>query len=115
MEHDVEAREVEHEVEARAVEAPQQHQYMTSTVAVQADNTVIHGEDLVDDSTCSYLSTLNNNHLIFPMNNEIDIYVNQNLKDKICNLAYVNLALLLNKNFDVPSEQKMNALTVLIL
>ena len=113
LEHDVEAREVEHEVEARAVEAPQQHQNMTNTVAVQADNTVINGEDFVNDCTCSYSSTLNNNPLIVPMNNEIDIYVNQNLKDNIWNLAYVNLALLLNQNFDVPSEQKMNALTVL--
>jgi hypothetical protein len=34
-------------------------------------------------------------------------------KEKIWGLQYINLALLLHQNFDVPSEPKMNSLTVL--
>ena len=45
--------------------------------------------------------------------NETDLFISQSLKEKIWGLQYINLALLLHKNFDVPSEPKMNSLTVL--
>jgi hypothetical protein len=45
----------------------------------------------------------------------IDLFISQSLKEKIWGLQYINLALLLHQNFDVPSELKMNRLTVLTL
>jgi hypothetical protein len=37
----------------------------------------------------------------------------QSVKENIWGLQYINLALLLHQNFDVPSEPKMNSLTLL--
>ena len=48
-----------------------------------------------------------------PLCNETDLFISQSLKEKIWGLQYINLALLLHQNFDVPSEPKMNSLTVL--
>jgi hypothetical protein len=45
---------------------------------------------------------------------ETDLSISQRLKEKIWGLQYINLALLLHQNFDVPSEPKMNSLTVCI-
>lgn len=84
----------------------------TATIGIQADNTVINGEDFTIDSTpVSY--NINNDPLIVPMNNDIDLFVSQNVKEKIWGLQYVNLALLLQQNFDIPNETtKSNCLTV---
>ena len=48
-----------------------------------------------------------------PLCNETDLFISQSLKEKIWGFQYINLALLLHQNFDVPSEPKMNSLTVL--
>jgi hypothetical protein len=48
-----------------------------------------------------------------PLCNETDLFISQSLKEKIWGLQYINLVLLLHQNFDVPSEPKMNSLTVL--
>jgi hypothetical protein len=48
-----------------------------------------------------------------PLCNETDLFISQSLKEKILGLQYINLALLLHQHFDVPSEPKMNSLTVL--
>ena len=89
----------QHRPEAQLAATP------TCNVAIQADNNVINGEDFV-------ASTINNDPLLVPMSNEIDIFVSQNLKEKIWNLQYINLVLLLPQNFDVPNEPKVNGLTV---
>ena len=47
-----------------------------------------------------------------PLCNETDLFISQSLKEKIWGLQYINLALL-HQNFDIPSEPKMNSLTVL--
>jgi hypothetical protein len=57
--------------------------------------------------------TINNDPLVVPLCNETDLFISQSLKEKIWGLQYINLALLLHQNFDVPSEPKMNRLTVL--
>ena len=84
----------------------------TCNIAVQADNNVINGEDFLSDNT-HIANNISNDPLIVPMNNEIDLFVNQSMKEKIWGLQYVNLALLLHQNFDVPNEPKVNGLTVL--
>ena len=48
-----------------------------------------------------------------PLCNETDLFISQSLNEKIWGLQYINLALLLHQNVDVPSEPKMNSLTVL--
>ena len=48
-----------------------------------------------------------------PLCNETDLFISRSLKEKIWGLQYINLALLIHQNFDVPSEPKMNSLTVL--
>jgi len=84
----------------------------TATIGIQADNTVINGEDFTIDST-PVSCNINNDPLIVPMNNDIDLFVSQNVKEKIWGLQYVNLALLLQQNFDIPNETtKSNCLTV---
>lgn len=82
----------------------------TNTIGVQADNNVINGEDFISENTPL---TINNDPLVVPLCNETDLFISQSLKEKIWGLQYINLALLLHQNFDVPSEPKMNSLTVL--
>jgi hypothetical protein len=57
--------------------------------------------------------TINNDPLVVPLCNETNLFISQSLKEKIWGLQYINLALLLHQNVDVPSEPKMNSLTVL--
>ena len=82
----------------------------TNTIGVQADNNVINGEDFISENTPL---TINNDPLVVPLCNETDLFNSQSLKEKIWGLQYINLALLLHQNCDVPSEPKMNSLTVL--
>jgi hypothetical protein len=80
----------------------------TNTIGVQADNNnVINGEDFISENT----PLMNNDPLVVPLCNETDLFISQSLKEKIWELQYINLALLLHQNFDVPSEPKMNSLT----
>lgn len=84
----------------------------TATIGIQADNTVINGEDFTIDAT-PVSCNINNDPLIVPMNNDLDVFVSLNVKEKIWVLQYVNLALLLQHNFDIPNETtKSNCLTV---
>ena len=81
----------------------------TNTIGVRADNNVINGEDFISENT----PLMNNDPLVVPLCNETDLFISQSLKENIWGLQYINLALLLHQNFDVPSEPKMNSLTVL--
>jgi hypothetical protein len=56
---------------------------------------------------------MNNDPLVVPLCNETDLFISESLKEKIWGLQYINLALLLHQHFDVPSEPKMNSLTVI--
>ena len=81
----------------------------TNTTGVQADNNVINGEDFISENT----ALMNNDPLVVSLCKETDLFISQSSKEKIWGLQYINLALLLQHNFDVPSEPKMNSLTVL--
>jgi hypothetical protein len=41
-----------------------------------------------------------------PFSNELDIFVSQNTKEKIWNMGYIDLAILLRNNFTVPNEMQ---------
>ena len=41
-----------------------------------------------------------------PFSNELDIFVSQNTKEKIWNMDYIDLAILLRNNFTVPNEMQ---------
>ncbi|CAC5383755.1 unnamed protein product [Mytilus coruscus] len=104
--------QVEPEVVPQAPILDQGPQIATCNVGVQADNNVINGEDFMQETSpisCNY----NNDPLLVPLNNEIDLFVSQGLKEKIWALQYVNLALLLHQNFNVPNESKVNELAVM--
>ena len=86
------------QAEAEAVPAPPPpKQYKSSSV--QADASVINGEDLVNNSP------INSDPLLVSCNNETDIFLNKSTKEKIWNLEYVDLALLLRQNFDCQNEK----------
>jgi hypothetical protein len=42
--------------------------------------------------------------------NETDLFISHSLNEKIWELQYINLALLLHQNFDIPSEPKMKGI-----
>ena len=41
-----------------------------------------------------------------PFSNELDIFVSQNTKEKIWNMGYIDLAILLRNNCTVPNEMQ---------
>jgi hypothetical protein len=51
--------------------------FHTATIGIQADNTVINGEDFTIDST-PVSCNINNDPLIVPMNNDLDLFVSLN-------------------------------------
>ncbi|CAC5375543.1 unnamed protein product [Mytilus coruscus] len=103
---------VEPEVVPQAPILDQGPQIATCNVGVQADYNVINGEDFMQETSpisCNY----NNDPLLVSLNNEIDLFVSQGLKEKNWALQYVNCALLLHQNFNVPNESKVNELAVI--
>jgi len=58
----------------------------TATIGIQADNTVINGQDCTIDST-PVSCNINNDALIVPMNNDLDLFVSLNVKDKNLGVA----------------------------
>lgn len=58
----------------------------TATIGIQADYTVINGQDCTIYST-PLSCNINNDALIVPMNNDLDLFVSLNVKDKNLGVA----------------------------
>ena len=87
--------------QAEVAVPPPPKQYKDSSA--QADQSVINGEDLV---TCISQTPMNNDPMLLTCNNETDIFLSKSMKDKIWNLEYVDLALLLRQNFNFQNEKQ---------
>ena len=49
-------------------------------------------------------ANINNAPLMIPMSNELDIFVSQNIREKVWNFQCIDLSLLSKSNFSVPNE-----------
>ena len=70
--------------------------------AVQTGSNIVNGEELLNLAP----SHVNLDPLLMPFSNELDIFVSQNTKEKIWNMGYIDLAILLRNNFTVPNEMQ---------
>jgi hypothetical protein len=59
--------------------------------AVQTGSNIVNGEELLNLAP----SHVNLDPLLMPFSNELDIFVSQNTKEKIWNMGYIDLAILL--------------------
>jgi hypothetical protein len=74
----------------------------TQNQGVQAEPVVANGENLLN------MPCTNDTHtpMLMAFSNELDIVLPQTLKDKIWNLEYIDLSLLLRQNFNFPNENQ---------
>ena len=72
-----------------------------SSQGVQTTQSLVNGEQLLNLVPSA---SVNQEPLLLPYSNELDIFVSQNIKEKIWNLEYVDLSTLLKNNFTVPNE-----------
>ena len=70
--------------------------------AVQTGSNIVNGEEPLNLAP----SHVNLDPLLMPFSNELDIFVSQNTKEKIWNMGYIDLAILLRNNFTVPNEMQ---------
>ena len=70
--------------------------------AVQTGSKFVNGEELLNLAP----SHVNPDPLLMPFSNELDIFVSQNTKEKIWNIDYIDLAILLRNNVTVPNEMQ---------
>jgi hypothetical protein len=70
--------------------------------AVQTGSKFVNGEELLNLAP----SRVNPDPLLMPFSNELDIFVSQNTKEKIWNIDYIDLAILLRNNVTVPNEMQ---------
>ena len=81
---------------------PVLQQVATQNQGVQAEPVVANGENLLN------MPCTNDTHtpMLMAFTNELDIFLPQALKDKIWNLKYIDLSLLLRQNFNLPNENQ---------
>jgi hypothetical protein len=74
----------------------------TLNQGVQAEPVVANGENLLN------MPCTNDTHtpMLMAFSNELDIFLPQTLKDKIWNLEYIDLSLLLRQNCNFPNENQ---------
>jgi hypothetical protein len=72
-----------------------------TTIIVQTGSKFVNGEELLNLAP----SHVNPDPLLMPFSNELDIFVSQNTKEKIWNIDYIDLAILLRNNVTVPNEK----------
>ena len=70
---------------------------------VQTAPNLVNGEELLN---LVPPSSVNTEPLLLPYSYELDIFVAQNIKEKIWNLGYIDLSTLLKSNFNVPNDMQ---------